>query len=277
MKEGSAMSESENKTNCPNCGESIQSAAILCRFCGAGLSEAHFRACPSCAEMIRKEAILCRYCKANAGWGAGSRITHQWDLAKPSPWSAPTGTSQWGAFSPEESGANLSELASRVEEKLKKFLEGNPRPFALDDEAIDRIFAEHLGVKQEKTGRASMPEKMAQPNKGELKKLLKAIDAHSGVLGSCIVTYEGATVANTLPKDIDADVLAIWSLGIYTNTAKAGKKIGHGNVRQLVIQSQQGYLVIMDFSAGLLVTLFNNKETEKLIELVRHITQLLAA
>jgi small subunit ribosomal protein S1 len=54
-----------NLFRCPHCGEYIHAGAILCRFCGTGLSEKQFRPCPFCAEMIRAEAILCRFCKTD--------------------------------------------------------------------------------------------------------------------------------------------------------------------------------------------------------------------
>lgn len=57
------MSESSERMNCPSCQEMIQADAILCRFCGTGISKAHFSECRSCGEMIRKEAIFCRFCK----------------------------------------------------------------------------------------------------------------------------------------------------------------------------------------------------------------------
>jgi predicted regulator of Ras-like GTPase activity (Roadblock/LC7/MglB family) len=213
--------------------------------------------------MIRKEAILCRYCKTNALPTTGAR---QWQVAT----------------------SNLEELAHSVEEKLSSLLGGtSPQPdrnpvterhlFVIDDETIDRIFAENLGVKEERTPRKSTPNKMAQGDKGEVKKLLNLINAYPGVLGSCIVTRGGTIVASTLPEAIDRESLALSSLAIYTNTADAGKKIGHPKVHQVVLRCQQGYLVIMEFSTGILVTVGNNKETETLIRLMRHLTQLLAA
>lgn len=49
---------------CPNCAETIEADAILCRFCQRGISPLYFRACPGCAEMVRKDATRCRYCQS---------------------------------------------------------------------------------------------------------------------------------------------------------------------------------------------------------------------
>lgn len=47
---------------CPNCAESTRESAIMCRFCGLGLSLEYYKKCPICAEMIRKDATKCRFC-----------------------------------------------------------------------------------------------------------------------------------------------------------------------------------------------------------------------
>jgi transcriptional regulator with GAF, ATPase, and Fis domain len=62
---GILMSTDGQMINCTHCGESIQAAAIFCRFCFSGLSPRHFRACPSCAEIIRKDAEICRFCNSD--------------------------------------------------------------------------------------------------------------------------------------------------------------------------------------------------------------------
>lgn len=50
--------------NCPTCAESIHDHAVVCRFCGNGVSKEKFAECPYCAELVRKNASLCRFCKS---------------------------------------------------------------------------------------------------------------------------------------------------------------------------------------------------------------------
>ncbi len=57
---------SDNNTKlCPNCAETLQAAAISCRFCHRGLSPLHYKKCTHCAEMVRKSASRCRFCKSD--------------------------------------------------------------------------------------------------------------------------------------------------------------------------------------------------------------------
>lgn len=57
---------------CPCCAEVIKADAIVCRFCGAGLSMQHFQACPYCAEFIGHGAVICRFCERNVSQALGA-------------------------------------------------------------------------------------------------------------------------------------------------------------------------------------------------------------
>jgi RNA polymerase sigma factor (sigma-70 family) len=61
---------------CPCCAEKIKADAIVCRFCGAGLSRDHFQPCPHCAEMIRKGAQVCRFCQGKVSAGTSPQAKH---------------------------------------------------------------------------------------------------------------------------------------------------------------------------------------------------------
>lgn len=110
----------------------------------------------------------------------------------------------------------------------------------------------------------------------EINKLLNHIATQPGVVGSVIVGHDGILIASNLPSDVDPESVGIWSLGIYVNTLNSTKKLGHNHLHQLVARSRFGYLVVADFGGGILVTVSNGQETDKLIPLMRSITQLVA-
>jgi Double zinc ribbon len=114
------MPEANNLRSCPNCGESIQKSAILCRFCDSGLSFVHFHSCQFCAEMIRMEAIFCRYCRKDLANGAG--LSQSLGQA-------------WGAFLPPRTGGLSDVPAPRPQ---------GERLFNLSEDDIDRIFLDML-------------------------------------------------------------------------------------------------------------------------------------
>ena len=110
----------------------------------------------------------------------------------------------------------------------------------------------------------------------EINKLLEHIATQAGVIGSVIVGHDGILIANSLPKELDPESIGILSLAIYVNTTNISKKMGHNHLHQLVSRTHLGYVVVADFGGGILVTVSNGQETEKLIPLMRSITQLVA-
>jgi predicted regulator of Ras-like GTPase activity (Roadblock/LC7/MglB family) len=110
----------------------------------------------------------------------------------------------------------------------------------------------------------------------EINKLLEHIAQQPNVVGSVIVGHDGILIANSLPKEHDPETIGILSLGIYVNTTNIAKKMGHNHLHQLVSRTPHGYLVIADFGGGILVCVSNGQDTDKLIPLMRSITQLVA-
>ena len=110
----------------------------------------------------------------------------------------------------------------------------------------------------------------------ELQNLLTHIQQIPGVVGSVIVGHDGILIANSMPQDIEAESIGVWALGVYFNTDGVIKKMGHNHVHQAVCRTPRGYLIIADFGGGILVTLSDGPETERLIPLMRSITQLVS-
>lgn len=110
----------------------------------------------------------------------------------------------------------------------------------------------------------------------DLQTLLKEIGTQQRVIGSVIVGHDGLLIANTMPEEVDAESIGVWSLGVYMNTEHVMKKMGHERVHQIVSRTPRGFVVIADFGGGLLVTITDGTDTDTLIPLMRKITDLVS-
>ncbi len=110
----------------------------------------------------------------------------------------------------------------------------------------------------------------------DLQTLLKEIDTIKGVIGCVIVGHDGLLIANSMPEEIDAESIGIWSMGEYMNTEHVMKKLGHERIHQIVNRTPRGYVVVADFGSGLLVTVTEWRDVENLIPLMRKITDLMS-
>ena len=111
----------------------------------------------------------------------------------------------------------------------------------------------------------------------ELSNLLKQIDSQVGVIGTMIVGHDGLLIANTVPPEMEAESLSKWAQAIYMGTAQVIEQLGNERVRQIVSQTERGYLIIANFGAGLLISCTNPLKIDHLLPLMRTITQLVAA
>src|SRR5207245_5628528 len=110
----------------------------------------------------------------------------------------------------------------------------------------------------------------------ELQNLVQHVGSQPGVIGSVIVGHDGILIANSMPPDMDGESTGIWALGVYLNTDGVIKKMGHNHIHQVVARTPRGYIIIADFGGGILVTVSEGSETDKLIPLMRSITQLVS-
>jgi predicted regulator of Ras-like GTPase activity (Roadblock/LC7/MglB family) len=96
-----------------------------------------------------------------------------------------------------------------------------------------------------------------------------------GVVGYMVCGYDGLPITSALPNEIDVESLGGCSLVSYMNSHHIIKVMGHAHIKQLMMQTQSGYMLLADFGKGILVTLSNERDAAvlaKLSETVESIT-----
>ena len=89
----------------------------------------------------------------------------------------------------------------------------------------------------------------------ELRSLLVQINGQKEVLGSLIVGHDGTVIAHNVSNEIDFETVGISSLGIYMHSDHVASRLLHNQIEQVLLRTTQGYTIISDFGAGILVVL----------------------
>lgn len=118
--------------------------------------------------------------------------------------------------------------------------------------------------------------KIAEEAQAQMKKLMRAIDRHKAVIGSCVVGRTGIPLMNTLPDIYDPEWYGIHAIGVYLNASKASQILGHTKLCQVVMRTTQGYVIVVDIGNAFLIVITNELEPPGLCKVMKKITTTIA-
>jgi len=138
----------------------------------------------------------------------------------------------------------------------------------IQQSALDEIIK-----KAEKAGKAGLTTtQVITAVKGKsLDTLLVDINNIDGILGSIIVGKDGLVIANTLPENIDKDLIGALTSSLFSNIDVQTKKLGKGNLKRLTVQTDLGIFILTEIEMGTLVVLSKDNSKPNLSETFRAI------
>ncbi len=98
--------------------------------------------------------------------------------------------------------------------------------------------------------------------------LLKEINEVPGVLGTLIVGNDGLVIANTMPNEIDKEIVGALTSSIYLNLDVQIKRMQRGGLKRLVIETDIGLTVLSTLEMGTLVAFSQNTPDFSLAKLL---------
>ena len=90
--------------------------------------------------------------------------------------------------------------------------------------------------------------------------LLSDINRISGVMGSLIVGKDGLVIANTMPGDIDKDLVGALTSSIFSNVDIQTKRMQRGLLKRMVLDTNMGLAVLAEVEMGTLVVFSKPQE-----------------
>ncbi len=96
------------------------------------------------------------------------------------------------------------------------------------------------------------------------------------IMGCAILSHDGLLVYSTFPDNFDAETSAIRAMGIYMGADDIGERLGYPGLRQLVLHTESGHLIIAFFPAGLCMVMTegtDSSHTHRLIERIQKLTR----
>jgi predicted regulator of Ras-like GTPase activity (Roadblock/LC7/MglB family) len=161
----------------------------------------------------------------------------------------------------ENRGAPVSEqLISETSSEAKKKQKGEGI-IAIGKMLVDQNALEEIIKKAEKGGKAGLTTtQVITAVKGRsLDTLLVDINNIEGIMGSIIVGKDGLVIANTMPTEIDKDLVGALTSSLFSNIDVQVKKLKKGNLKRLTVETGIGTYILTEIEMGTLVV-FSDEE-----------------
>ena len=108
-----------------------------------------------------------------------------------------------------------------------------------------------------------------------LKQALASLTNEFNVSGCAILSHEGILYFSTFPDQLDAETMAVRSLAVHMGSADISDRLGYPGLRQIVMQTTTGHVVIGHFPVGICLIATEgttSAQTSMIIERLRSLT-----
>jgi predicted regulator of Ras-like GTPase activity (Roadblock/LC7/MglB family) len=79
----------------------------------------------------------------------------------------------------------------------------------------------------------------------EIQRILKSMEASApGIEASALVSIQGLPIVSAMPRGVDDVVIAAMSAAILGVGERAAKELSRGNLQQILIQGDTGYIIL---------------------------------
>lgn len=140
----------------------------------------------------------------------------------------------------------------------------------VDQEAVSSIIA---GA--EKRGGLTSTRIISAAKGRTLDLLLEDINKFPGVQGSVIVGKDGLVIGSTLPEEGEKELIGAVASSVYSNVDISCTRMNRGSLRQAILETDQGLIVISEIDVGIFIVLTGPEARTNLGELSKTIKQTL--
>ncbi len=165
------------------------------------------------------------------------------------------------------------QLISETSNETKKKQKGEGI-IAIGKMLVDQNALEEIIKKAEKGGKAGLTTtQVITAVKGRsLDTLLVDINNLDGIMGSIIVGKDGLVIANTMPPEIDKDLVGALTSSLFSNIDVQLKKLKKGTLKRMTVETGVGTYILTEIEMGTLVVFSGESEKIDLTNVFKAIT-----
>jgi hypothetical protein len=100
---------------------------------------------------------------------------------------------------------------------------------------------------------------MALSREEQLNQILKNLHSSTpDIEGAAVISMDGLVIASSLPAEVEEDRVSAMSAALYGIGARTAKELNRGDVEQIYIKGQNGYMLITQAGADAVLAVMAN-------------------